>query len=155
MPSLTTSRAAGRRKRMHSYQTGSRHNESERKTALRKIGLCGLGIRTIFDQLGVYREELQIRGSTPKSSFICKNRFRANCRLTEKQVICTMPGDKKAFVPKNSRRVPAVMPMPCDFSARLSSFAFLVGRGTVEARHRNIEKPQINPELCPVVDHVA
>lgn len=74
--------------------------------------------------------------------------------MAEKQVIRAMTGDKKAFVLKKSRRVPAVMPMPCDFSSRLSSVA-LVGRGTIETRHWNIEEPQINSELRPVMDHVA
>lgn len=39
--------------------------------------------------------------------------------------------------------------------AKLSSLGFFVGRGTVDARHRNIEKPQVYAELRPVVDHVA
>jgi hypothetical protein len=80
----------------------------------------------------------------------------SNSITTELEVFALRVFEKKIGASrKNSRRVPAVMPMPCDCLARHSSFAFLVGRGTVEARHRNVEKPQINPELRPVVDHVA
>lgn len=63
-----------------------------------------LGMRTgdtdNFRSAGSISIGTEIRGSTPNSSFICKNRFKADCRLAEKQVICAIPGDKKAFVPK-------------------------------------------------------